>query len=60
MGSTTILTPTNTVFKKQYSAFCQNQAFLKDQNMKKYQHYLDAGGEVLPTPHRNNDSCCDL
>ena len=23
----------------------------------KYQHYIDAWGEVLPTPHRNNDSC---
>ena len=23
--------------------------------MKKYQHYVDAQGEVLPTPHRNND-----
>ena len=22
---------------------------------KKYQHYVDAQGEVLPTPHRNND-----
>ena len=21
--------------------------------------YIDARGEVLPTPHRNNDSCCD-
>ena len=21
--------------------------------MKKYQHYIDARGEVLPTPHRN-------
>ena len=28
--------------------------------MKKYQHYIDARGEVLPTPHRNNDSCRDL
>ena len=28
--------------------------------MKKYQHYIDARGEVLPTPHRNNDSCCNL
>ena len=28
--------------------------------MKKYQHYIDARGEVLPTPHRNNGSCCDL
>ena len=28
--------------------------------MKKYQHYIDARGEVLPTPHRNNDCCCDL
>ena len=26
----------------------------------KYQHYINAQGEVLPTPHRNNDSCCDL
>ena len=28
--------------------------------MKKHQHYIDALGEVLPTPHRNNDSCYDL
>ena len=33
-----------------YSAFRQNTIFLKDQNMKKYQHYIDARGEVLPTP----------
>ena len=32
----------------------------KDQNMKKYQHYIDARGEVLPAAHRNNDNCCDL
>ena len=31
-----------------------------DQTMKKYQHYIDAGGEELPTSHRNNDSCYDL
>ena len=28
--------------------------------MKKYQHYIDARGVLLPTPHRNNDSYCDL
>ena len=28
--------------------------------MKKYQQYMHARGEVLHTPHRNNDSCCDL
>ena len=28
---------------------------MKDQNMKKYKHYIDARGEVLPTAHRNND-----
>ena len=41
---------------KRFSAFCQNAIFLKDQNMKKYQHYIDSRGEVLPTPHRNNDN----
>ena len=25
-----------------------------------YVTFIDARGEVLPTPHRNNDSCCDL
>ena len=35
---------------KWYSAFCQNPIFLKDQNMKKYQHYIDVWG-VLPIPH---------
>ena len=34
---------------KRYSAFCQNPIFSKDQNMKKYQHYIDARGEVLLT-----------
>ena len=34
---------------KRYFAFRQNPMFLKDQNMKKYQHYIDVGGEVLPT-----------
>ena len=34
---------------KRYSAFGQNPIFLKDQNMKKYQHYIDVRGEVLPT-----------
>ena len=28
----------------------------KDQNMKKYQHYIDAQVEVWPTPHRNNNN----
>ena len=28
--------------------------------MKKYQHYIDLQGDVLPTPDRNNDSCFDL
>ena len=28
--------------------------------MKKEQTYIDAGGDVLQTPIRNNDSCCDL
>ena len=27
---------------KQYSAFRQNPIFLKDQNMEKYQNYIDA------------------
>ena len=27
---------------------------------EKYQHYIDVRGEVLPTQHRNNDSCCDI
>ena len=27
---------------------------------EKYQHYIDVRGDVLPTPHRNNDSCYDL
>ena len=37
---------------KQYSAFRQNPIFLKDQNMKKYQHYIYIRGEVLPTPQQ--------
>ena len=45
---------------KRYSAFRQNLIFPKDQNIKKYQHYIDARGEVLPTAHRNNASCYDL
>ena len=45
---------------KRYSAFRQNPILLKAQNMKKYQHYIDARGEVLTTPHRNNNSCCGL
>ena len=28
------------------------RTFLKDQNMKKYQHVVDTRGEGLPTPHR--------
>ena len=42
MESATVLMP----LAKQYSAFSQNSIFLKDQNMKKYQHYryIDAGG----------------
>ena len=28
--------------------------------MKKYQQYNDAQGEVLPTPHRNNDKPVQL
>ena len=27
---------------------------------EKYQHYIDAQGEALPNPNRNNHSCCDL
>ena len=45
---------------KRYSAFHDNSIFLKDPNIKKYQHYIDARGEALPTPHRSNDSCCEL
>ena len=33
---------------------------LRKHRFQKYQHYIDALGEVLPTPHRNNDSCSDL
>ena len=38
--------------------FHQNPIFPKAQ--KKNQHYIDAWVEVLPTPYRNNDSCCYL
>ena len=34
------------------AVFCfphQNPIFLKDQNMKKYQHYIDVREEDLPT-----------
>ena len=55
MESATILTP-----PRYSAAFRQNPSFPEDKNMKKYQHYIDARGEVLPTPHRNNDSRCDL
>ena len=34
---------------KGYSTFHQITIFLKDQNMKKYQHYIDVQEEVLPT-----------
>ena len=37
----TSLMPPST--SKCYSAFRQNLIFLKDQNMKKYQHYNDVG-----------------
>ena len=33
-----------------YSAFRQNPMFLKDQNMKTYQHFIDVRVEVLQTP----------
>ena len=35
---------------KRYSAYRQNPIFLKDQNMKKYQNYINVWGEILPTP----------
>ena len=54
MESAKILTPSSnrlsSILLKQYFAFRQNPIFLKDQNMKKYQHYIDLRGEVLPTP----------
>ena len=53
MQNATILTPASS--GKRYSAFRQNPIFPNDQNMKKYQYYNDARGEILP----NNDSCCE-
>ena len=44
MESATIQRP------KLYSAFRQNPIFLKNQKMKKYQHFIIVRGEVLPTP----------
>ena len=46
MESATILMPPSTGLSGN-SAFRQNPLFLKDQNMKKYQHYIDARGEGL-------------
>ena len=54
MESVTIIKPLSTGLSD------QNPTFLKDQNMKKYQHYIDERGEVLPTPHKNNNNCCNL
>ena len=57
MESATILTP----FSTGLSDTCTSEPNIpKDQNMKKYQHYIAARGEVLPNPHKNNDRCCDL
>ena len=35
---------------KRYFAFCQNPKLLKDQSLKKYQHYIDVREDKLPTP----------
>ena len=45
MECATILTPT----LKLYSAFHQRPILLKEPNMKRYQHFIDVQGEVLPT-----------
>ena len=42
MESASIITPTGTNWH--ILSFIRNPIFLKDQNMKKYQHYIDAGG----------------
>ena len=48
MESATILTP----LESAYAVFCfPSEANIpQDQNMKKYQHYMDVQGEVFPTP----------
>ena len=49
MERATILTPNST--GKPYSAFHQNPIFLKDKNMKTYQHYIDAQVNKSKTCH---------
>ena len=44
-------TPMPTARPNRYSTFHQSTSLLRDQNMEKYQHYINVQGEVLPTPH---------
>ena len=55
MESATILTSHGTGLS---SILLSN--FPEGPEYEKYQHYIDARGEVLPISHRDNDSCCDL
>ena len=47
MESARILTPPSTGLS---GILLQNPIFLKDQNMKNYQHFIYVRGDVLPTP----------
>ena len=59
MESPAILMPTN-ISLTLYSTFHENPIFLKQQNIKKYQHYIDDGGRCFTNTMRHIGSYCDL
>ena len=63
MESATILTPPSTSLSgfllpqnPNIPGISGSSLFAKGTEYEKYQHYINVRGEVLPTPHRNNDN----